>query len=126
VKQTLTVQNQARQRAASGERPLASVPHVVIVSLDPWRDTPSRLSHLAEHWQVGSDGTVLSGSVEDVEATLDAWNVARDRNELTGDVAHPPLVYLLDAEGTIAYASTGGVEAMLDLLGRVTSPAKRG
>ena len=37
----------------------------------------------------------------------------------TGDVTHPPLVYILDAEGRIAYATTGGVEAMVELLGRV-------
>jgi hypothetical protein len=39
---------------------------------------------------------------------------------VTGDVSHPPLVYVLDADGRIAFAATaGGTEALVDLLGRV-------
>ncbi len=119
VKQTLEVQERARALAAAGELPASEVPRVVIVSLDPWRDTPSRLAHLAKHWDLAEGGYVLSGDVEQVESALDAWNVARRRNPETGDVVHPPLVYILDESGTIVYASSGGVESMLVLLGRV-------
>jgi protein SCO1/2 len=102
---------------ASGD--VAETPRVVVVTLDPWRDTPSRLPSLAEGFGLGPDAHVLSGPVEEVNALLDRWDVARQRNEQNGEVAHPPLVYVLDAEGRIAYASTaGGTEALLELLER--------
>jgi cytochrome oxidase Cu insertion factor (SCO1/SenC/PrrC family) len=103
------------RESATAER----VPHVVVVTLDPWRDTPSRLPSLAKGFDLGADAYVLSGSVDEVNALLDRWNVARGRDEKTGEVAHPPLVYVLDAEGRIGYATTGGTEALVELLGRV-------
>lgn len=59
------------------------------------------------------------GSVEDVEAVLDAWNVARSRNPITGDIAHPPLTFLLDAEGTIAFATVSGRKTVAVLIGKL-------
>ena len=56
--------------------------------------------------------------MDDVDRVLDAWGVARRRDDRTGDVVHPPLFFVLDAGGRIAYASTGGVEALVELLGR--------
>ena len=50
---------------------------------------------------------------------LDAWRVPRARDTRTGDVVHPRLAYLVDAEGTIAYAITGGVDQMMALLDRL-------
>lgn len=93
-------------------------PRVVVVTLDPWRDTPSRLPHVAQHWQLTPDAHFLSGEVDRVQQVLDAWGVARERNLDTGDVVHPPLVYILDDRGQIAYATTGGVETILELLSR--------
>lgn len=113
VKQVLEARDAVR--SAGG-----AVPRVVIVSLDPWRDTPSRLGHLAHHWQLDDDAHVVSGSVEAVEAVLDGWNVARERDPKTGDVTHPPLVYVLDAAGRIAFASTGGRAALVQLLERTS------
>ena len=66
----------------------------------------------------GYDLPPLNFSVEEVEAALTRWNVARERDPRTGDVAHPPLVYVLDREGRIAYATAGGVDAMVELLRR--------
>jgi cytochrome oxidase Cu insertion factor (SCO1/SenC/PrrC family) len=107
------------QRRVRESEDAARVPHVVVVTLDPWRDTPSRLPSLAQGFGLGADSYVLSGSVDDVNALLDRWNVTRGRDEKTGEVAHPPLVYVLDAGGRIAYAATGGTEALVELLGRV-------
>jgi cytochrome oxidase Cu insertion factor (SCO1/SenC/PrrC family) len=90
----------------------------VVVTLDPWRDTPSRLPSLAEDYERGDDAFVLSGAVGDVAALLERWNVPHDRDEQTGAISHPPLVYVLDAEGRIAFAATGGTEALLSLLAR--------
>lgn len=115
VKQTLDARDALR---ASGGEPAA--PRVVIVSLDPWRDTPSRLAHLAAHWQLDADAHVVTGPVDAVEAVLDGWNVARERNPKTGDVVHPPLVYVLDGAGRIAFASTGGTAALIELSQRAS------
>lgn len=93
-------------------------PAVVVVSLDPWRDLPTRLPHIAEQWQLGDDGRVLSGPVSDVEAVLDAWQVPRARDVQTGDIIHPRLVYLIDRNGVIAFASNGGPAELAELLQR--------
>jgi protein SCO1/2 len=119
VKQTLEAREQLRERAEEGDLARDDVPRVVIISLDPWRDTPGRLSHLAMHWQLDEDAHVLSGGVEEVEAVLDAWNVARQRDPKTGDVTHPPLVYLLDAESRIAFATSGGTTTVATLATRL-------
>jgi cytochrome oxidase Cu insertion factor (SCO1/SenC/PrrC family) len=112
VKQTLDAQAMLRGSPA--------YPAVLIVTLDPWRDTPSRLPALAESWQLpAGDAFVLSGAVEQVESVLNAWNIPRSRNESTGDVTHPSLVYVVDNNGRIAFASTGGSENLAALLRRL-------
>lgn len=90
-------------------------PVLLVVTLDPWRDTPSRLQHLARAWELGDDAHVLGGSVQAVNEVLDAWNVPRSRDQLTGEITHPALVYLLDANGKIAFATTGGRQTILEL-----------
>lgn len=91
----------------------------VIVTLDPWRDVPSRLPSMASQWELGTNEHALSGSVEEVESRLDAWGVPRQRDARTGDVTHPALAYIVDREGTIAYAVRGGARALVDLVGRL-------
>lgn len=119
VEQVVSAQEQMRTLAERGATPASAVPRLLVVSLDPWRDTRSRLGHLATHWRLGDDAHVLTGSVAEVEGVLDAWNVVRSRDPDTGDVTHPSLVYVLDADGTIAYATGGGTSAIVELLGRV-------
>lgn len=93
---------------------------LVVVTLDPWRDTVRRLPNLAERWAMGGPRDhLLSGPVEEVEAALDAWNVARFRDILTGDVAHPSLTYLLDADGVIVFATLSGLEILEGLAERL-------
>lgn len=93
---------------------------IVVFSLDPWRDTPSRLSALVSQFDLDA-GTdfVVSGDVEAVNAHLDEWGIPRVRDESTGDITHPGIVYLVDRSGTIAYQSTGGVAQMVSLGRRV-------
>lgn len=109
----LVVQNAIQAKAASG--PVDPV--VVVVTLDPWRDVPARLSHIAERWALPPDGYVLSGEVEEVNATLDAWNVARRRDLRTGDLTHPALVYVVDRAGNLAYATRGEPDVLASLAG---------
>jgi protein SCO1/2 len=82
-------------------------PPALVVTLDPWRDTPSRLRSIADRWNVDGGTHMLSGQPDEVERVLNAWRVPRARNEKTGDISHPSLVYIVDAAGRIAYVVTG-------------------
>ena len=87
-------------------------PPVLVVTLDPWRDTPGRLGSIAASWRLDPDAHVLSGLPDAVERTLNAWRVPRARNQRTGDISHPSVVYIVDANGRITYVVTGGVDAI--------------
>ena len=89
------------------DRITGAKPVVLIVTLDPWRDTPSRLASIAERWSATGDVHVLSGETLQVERVLNAWRVPRARNERTGDVSHPSVVYVVGPDGRIAYAVPG-------------------
>jgi cytochrome oxidase Cu insertion factor (SCO1/SenC/PrrC family) len=78
-------------------------PVVLILTLDPWRDTPSRLPSLASRWNLPMGAFVLSGSVPAVEKALDAWNVARSRDPDTGEIIHTTQVFVIDGAGKLRY-----------------------
>ncbi len=86
----------------------------VIVTLDPWRDTPARLPTIAAQWQLPEGAKLLSGEVEQVEFVLNRWKVPRVRNEVTGDLIHPPVAYVLDAHGRLLF-QTDATRAALEL-----------
>jgi protein SCO1/2 len=88
----------------------ATVPEVVIVTLDPLRDTPSRLPSIAAQWKLGAGAHVVSGPVDDVERVLSAWRVPRVRNAATGEVSHPTMVYVIGGDGLIHYVTPGGAD----------------
>lgn len=113
----LVVHDVLRARALAGEPP----PVALIVTLDPWRDTPARLAATAERWRLPANGFVASGDTGSVTATLDRWGIARQRNLRTGEVAHTTLVYLIAPDGRVAYAVSGEVDAaaLADLLRRL-------
>jgi len=90
----------------------ARPPAVLVVTLDPWRDTPSRLQSLADRWALGPNSHVLGGSVEETEATLDRWNVARTRDPLSGDVTHTTPVFVVGPDGHLAYRLTPDAAAI--------------
>jgi protein SCO1/2 len=75
----------------------------VFLTLDPWRDTPSALPSLAQRWGMGDESRLLSGAPKSVVALLEGLGVPFQRDALTGVVDHPPLVYVLDAHGRVAY-----------------------
>lgn len=79
----------------------------LIVTVDPWRDTPSRLPTIAQGWRLGEGEHVLSGSVEEVQAVLAAWRVRTERDPATGDIGHPATVYLIGRNGRIAALGLG-------------------
>ena len=95
----------AVQAARSAVRRLAGRgAALLVVTLDPWRDTRARLPFIAAQWELEGDMHLLGGDVATVERTLSAWRVPRARNRATGDVTHPALVYVVDAGGQLAYA----------------------
>jgi cytochrome oxidase Cu insertion factor (SCO1/SenC/PrrC family) len=93
-------------------------PQVVLVTLDPWRDTPPRLPAIAQKWRLGAGDYVLSGAVADVVAALDAWGVPIQRDASTGAIDHVAVVYILDRAGRLAFAVPGGAQRIAALLRR--------
>ena len=87
-------------------------PDVLVITLDPWRDTPGRLASIARLWELDGGARVLSGPPDDVERVLNAWRVPRTRNQKTGDITHPSLVYVVGADGRIAYVASGDAQAI--------------
>lgn len=106
------------QRRVRAARP-ASAPAVLVVTLDPWRDTPARLRTIATGWKLPADAYVLGGSVAAVNAVLDAWAVPRRRAPDTGELTHPALVYVLDMEGRIAFTAPGDPGTLTALVRRL-------
>ena len=93
---------------------------VVALTLDPWRDTPSRLPSLAERYGLDpARDFLVGGSPEAVTAALEAFKMAHRRDPRTGDIIHPSLVYLAEADGTLAYASTGATTHLVQLAARL-------
>ena len=86
----------------------------LLITLDPWRDRPSRLKALAGSWELPANAWFTSGSVEAVNQVLDALNVARQRDPLSGELSHPGLVYVLDRDGRIAYTFQNPPAAWLE------------
>jgi len=113
-------QARAARDALPSDEGAAPVTSLVVFTLDPWRDTPARLPGLLEQWglDAGRD-FVVGGTVEAVERALDAWGLARTRDQRTGDIVHAGVVYFVEPDGTVAYASTGGVEQLVSLGARI-------
>ena len=106
----------AQARAADLDPP----PAVVVITLDPWRDAPARLTAIAAQWHLGSNAYVLSGTGADVEQVLDGWEVGRARDPRTGDVTHAAVVYVIDRAGRIAFSLSGADgETYAELLRRL-------
>jgi protein SCO1/2 len=95
----LLVRDLLQARSADPARRVA----LVVVTLDPLRDTPARLASIAKEWDLDGDAYVLSGTPARVDAALDRWRVARVRDSATGEVSHAGLIYVLDGGGRIAY-----------------------
>jgi cytochrome oxidase Cu insertion factor (SCO1/SenC/PrrC family) len=89
-----------------------------VVTLDPWRDTPARLPHIARAWGMPADAYLLGGSVAEVEAVLDAWAVPRSRDPSTGEITHASIAFVLDERGRIAYLASGASAGVLAALVR--------
>lgn len=75
----------------------------LLVTLDPDNDTPATLAETAQSWQLPPSMRFLSGASAAVTSTLDAYEVPRGKDSVTGDITHPALVYVIDRQGRIAF-----------------------
>lgn len=101
------------------ERARTHDPVLLVVTLDPWRDTPERLAHIATSWRLPATAHMLGGSVDLVERTLDAWGISRARDPGTGQLVHPVTIYLVDRAGRLAYVARGDAARVAGLLARL-------
>ncbi len=116
----LVVQDVLRARDLLRDRSPV-LPVVLVVTLDPWRDTPSRLPAIAQRWKLEGDAFVASGDTAAVTATLARWNIPMQRDLRTGEIGHPAVVFVIDGRGRIAYTMSGGggTAAIVDLVRRL-------
>lgn len=103
----------------AAQRSVADPPAVIVVTLDPWRDTPSRLAAIEARWGMEGEQWVVSGTVPQVEAALDAWGIERSRNARNGDIVHVPRVFLVDRQGSVAFEADAQAGLLVDLIGRL-------
>jgi protein SCO1/2 len=88
------------KQAAPGTAPS----EVLLITLDPWRDTPSGLPGIARQWDIPRNFHILSSArPAEVLRVVNAYHVPFERNEKTGEISHPGLVFLVDAQGRLAY-----------------------
>ena len=88
---------------ADASRTLGGEARIVLVTLDPWRDTPTALAGAVAASPLPAGARFLSGDPDEVCRFLDALQVARERDLRTGDVSHVPLVMLVGGDGRVAY-----------------------
>ena len=100
----------ARREAKRDDVPL------LVLTLDPWRDTPDRLPGLAQHWRLGPQDHVLSGAADDIQRALDALGVGRRRSETNGDVDHAAVAMILNEDGRVTWRVDGGAPSIAELV----------
>lgn len=110
-------------RRARADESATDIP-IFVVTLDPWRDTPDRLAFIAGAWQLEGEDRVLSGSVEIVNATLDRWRIARERDENTGMIAHGSTIVLVDPQGREAWRVEGSPQRIREAIALARAESK--
>lgn len=116
----LIVQQARRARSDEGAE---QVP-LLVVTLDPWRDTPERLGAIATAWELGPQDRMLSGTVDEVNAALDVWRIARERDPDNGMVLHGSTIVLVDPEGREAWRIEGAPQRVREALAIVVRESR--
>jgi protein SCO1/2 len=88
----------------------------LIITVDPWRDTPARLPAIARRWQVPRSVHVLSGTVAEVNGVLEAWEVGSARDPVTGEITHGGNVYVIARDGHSAFVTASQTTGLVSLL----------
>ncbi len=97
---TMAELRQARDSLDDG---LAGQVQVVLVAVDPDRDTPERIQRYADHFDKSFIG--LSGSLDELQKIWDAYGITRAIEESQSAsgylVSHTARVYLVDKSGDL-------------------------
>jgi hypothetical protein len=59
---------------------------------------------------------VLSGTVAEVHAVLDAWKVGSARDPVTGEISHGGSVYVIARDGRSGFVTTSQTPGLVSLL----------
>jgi cytochrome oxidase Cu insertion factor (SCO1/SenC/PrrC family) len=92
---------------------------ILILTVDPWRDTPDRLATIAQHWALGPRDRLLTGEVAEVIGVLDELGIGRRRNETTGDIEHTSTAFVIDVNGRLAWRGDGDPREIVRLVGKL-------
>ncbi len=76
---------------------------LVVVTIDPWRDTQSALQSIHEKWELPENAVVLSGSEQEIQNILADYKYSSQRDEKTGDVVHPAIMHVVSPAGVLSY-----------------------
>ena len=90
-----------RQLESTLPAPARADLRVLLVSLDPVRDTPEALGHLARVRGIGSEGWRLLNAEDDVIREVAAVLGVKFRRLLDGTINHSTVITLLDRTGRI-------------------------
>jgi protein SCO1/2 len=93
----------------------------LIVTLDPYRDTPGALPGLAKKWKLPKNALVLSGEPEVVENTIKAYNIPTSRDDQNGDVTHPAVFYIIAPDGSLSYTFLNPTSSWLEQAAKAVS-----
>lgn len=88
---------------------------VLLVSVDPKHDTPSRLTTYLERWQMPATG--LTGQAEQIREIARRYGAAFQTGD-DGQVDHSARIYLLDRDNQIRYlfSQEEETETMVDVI----------
>ncbi len=97
--------------------------HILLITLDPWRDTPERLATIAKEWDLADQTiTLLSGPPAVVTDILSHYNVVFGRDPKTGEISHKSQWVIVDPKGKIRYEFTSmdpeGIQEGLRIVAR--------
>lgn len=91
--QTLALLGKARTQAHLAPEQL----RIVMVTVDPARDTPSALAAFVK--RVGVQATTLTGSSAQLQSVYKAYGV--DVEPQKSDIGHTDMIYVIDAKGRL-------------------------
>jgi protein SCO1/2 len=111
------------QEAKTAHRALPGT-SLVIITLDPWRDTPSRLRSMADAWQLEAGEHVLSGPVDVVNGVIRAWQYPAVRDTTTGEVTHATYVHVVAPDGRL-WQVQGRADAIMKTAGAALVAARQ-
>lgn len=98
----MTLQVLAAAQQQLSEQGQAPLPRIVLVSVDPERDTPEAMSGYVSHFGTGSIG--LTGDLSQIRALADGLGIFFEKREGEGDnygVDHSAAVLVIDPQGRL-------------------------